>query len=64
MNLKQIFFPILCCLEELLTSDEERMFNDTAALAQELKGTDINTPEKIQEYINKKYNESKSRVAS
>jgi hypothetical protein len=46
---------VLCDLEDITITDEEIMFNNTVALAQELKGTDINTPEKIQEYINKKY---------
>jgi hypothetical protein len=55
ISLKRIFFPVLCDLEDITITDEEIMFNNTVALAQELKGTDINTPEKIQEYINKKY---------
>ena len=51
ISLKRIFFPVLCDLEDITITDEEIMFNNTVALAQELKGTDINTPEKIQEYI-------------
>jgi hypothetical protein len=48
---------MLCALEDITITDEEIMFNNTVALAQELKGTDINTPKKIQEYINRKYEE-------
>ena len=55
ISLKRIFFPVLCDLEDITITDEEIMLSNTIALSQELKGTDINTPEKIQEYINKKY---------
>ena len=55
VSLKRIFFPILCALEDITITDEEIMLSNTIALSQELKGTDINTPKKIQEYINKKY---------
>jgi hypothetical protein len=46
---------MLCALEDITITDEEIMLSNTIALSQELKGTDINTPKKIQEYINKKY---------
>ena len=59
MKLLRLLFPMWYTFNDINRSEEDEMKENTIALAQELKaeelkGNIINTPQKIQEFVNKK----------
>ena len=56
MDIFKILFPIWYTFVDITRDETDEMRENTIILAQELKGTNINTVQEIQEYVNKKSN--------